>query len=51
MTRVESAENRQLLKNLDQELLQLNASFTTFSRESVMLICNKNYFNNDTIKR
>ena len=43
LTRVETAENRKLFKRLECELLQLNASFTTLSMETVMLISNKNF--------
>ena len=41
LTRVETGENRELLKRLDRELLHLNASFTVLSRETIMLIYDK----------
>ena len=51
LTRVEAAENRELLKKLDWELLQLNTSFTTtLFRETIMLTYVKHY-NNAAIDR
>ena len=38
LTRVESAENQKLLRKLDLELLQLHASFTALSMETIMLM-------------
>ena len=41
LTRVETAGNRKLLRKSDRELLQLNTSFTTLYRETIILISNK----------
>ena len=43
LTRVETAEYYELNKKLDQELLQLNVSFTTLSRERIMLTYDTNF--------
>ena len=40
---VETAENGKLLKKLDRDLLQLNASFTANSRKSITLNNDKNF--------
>ena len=44
LTRVEAPENRKLVKTLDQELFQSNASFPPLSREMIMLTYNKILF-------
>ena len=43
LTRIETAKYRKLLRKLDKELLQLNASFALISRETNMLIYGKNF--------
>ena len=52
LTRVEPAEKRKLLKKLDRELLQVNSSFTTLSRQMIILqlLWQKLYFNYATDK-
>ena len=41
LTRVEAAKNWKLPRKLDWELLQLNASFSAPSRETIILIYDK----------
>ena len=43
LTSVENDENRKFLKKLDRKLLQLNASFITLSRETIMLTYDKDF--------
>ena len=43
LSRVGTAKNRKLLKKLGRQLLQLNASFTVLSRETIMLNYDKNF--------
>ena len=43
LTRVETTKDRKLLKKLDRKSLQLNASFTVLSRETIMVTYDKNF--------
>ena len=43
ITRVETVENRKLLKRLYREIFQLNACFTVLSTETIMLTYHKNF--------
>ena len=47
---VETTENMKLLTNLGRELIQLIASFTTLSSETIMLTSDKNFLNDFTTK-
>ena len=40
---IEAAKNRKMLRKLDREILQLNASFTICFRETIVLIHDKNF--------
>ena len=43
LMRIETAKNRKLLTKLDRDSVQLNASFTVISRETIILTYDKNF--------
>ena len=44
VARIETAKSRELLTKVDRELLQVHASFTVLSRETIFLTYDKNLF-------